>query len=282
MTGACGQGPAPPGHGRRPGLSVPAALVVRRLCLQRQSASRLGRRPASRCQWFIEAGDNTAIQRGPDARSGVAPDGHGVATGTRHLGRPGGRSLSTSSAATRSRSSCCCRLRCRASSPASPLRTTFTTFDVSTRSDDDHRRPRHLLRGRRLQQRLARLRRLPGSLEEASADLGADSFTTFRNVTMAGIGSRRSGRRIARVRAVVRRDHRHHLHRRRRHADDPDVDLCGHPAAERAAGGQRRRPRRWCSSACYPRLHGVSASAATSLGPPALNETRSTPYTAHA
>ncbi|HYI21762.1 MAG TPA: ABC transporter permease [Candidatus Limnocylindrales bacterium] len=36
---------------------------------------------------------------------------------------------------------------------------------------------------------LARLRRLPPSAEEASADLGADSFTTFRRVTMAGIGT---------------------------------------------------------------------------------------------
>ena len=35
----------------------------------------------------------------------------------------------------------------------------------------------------------ARLRRLPRSPEEASADLGADSFTTFRRVTFAGIGT---------------------------------------------------------------------------------------------
>ena len=34
---------------------------------------------------------------------------------------------------------------------------------------------------------VARLRRLPRSPEEASADLGADSFTTFRRVTMPGI-----------------------------------------------------------------------------------------------
>lgn len=36
---------------------------------------------------------------------------------------------------------------------------------------------------------LARLRRLPRSPEEASADLGADSFTTFRRVTLPGIGT---------------------------------------------------------------------------------------------
>lgn len=34
---------------------------------------------------------------------------------------------------------------------------------------------------------VARLRRLPRSPEEASADLGADSFTTFRRVTMPGL-----------------------------------------------------------------------------------------------
>jgi putative spermidine/putrescine transport system permease protein len=36
---------------------------------------------------------------------------------------------------------------------------------------------------------VARLRRLPRSPEEASADLGADVFTTFRRVTMPGMGT---------------------------------------------------------------------------------------------
>jgi putative spermidine/putrescine transport system permease protein len=36
---------------------------------------------------------------------------------------------------------------------------------------------------------IARLRRLPRSPEEASADLGADSFTTFRRVTLPGMGT---------------------------------------------------------------------------------------------
>ena len=34
---------------------------------------------------------------------------------------------------------------------------------------------------------IARLRRLPRSPEEASADLGADSFTTFRRITLPGM-----------------------------------------------------------------------------------------------
>ena len=36
---------------------------------------------------------------------------------------------------------------------------------------------------------VARLRRLPRSPEEASADLGADAFTTFRRVTLPGMGT---------------------------------------------------------------------------------------------
>jgi putative spermidine/putrescine transport system permease protein len=36
---------------------------------------------------------------------------------------------------------------------------------------------------------IARLRRLPRSPEEASADLGADVFTTFRRVTLPGMGT---------------------------------------------------------------------------------------------
>jgi len=36
---------------------------------------------------------------------------------------------------------------------------------------------------------VARLRRLPRTPEEASADLGADGFTTFRRITMPGMGT---------------------------------------------------------------------------------------------
>ena len=45
---------------------------------------------------------------------------------------------------------------------------------------------------------IARLRRLPRSPEEASADLGADFFTTFRRVTLPGMGTAlRSGGLLA-------------------------------------------------------------------------------------
>jgi putative spermidine/putrescine transport system permease protein len=36
---------------------------------------------------------------------------------------------------------------------------------------------------------IARLRRVPRSPEEASADLGGDSFTTFRRVTLPAVGT---------------------------------------------------------------------------------------------
>ena len=88
---------------------------------------------------------------------------------------------------------------------------------------------------------IARLRRLPRSPEEASADLGADAFTTFRRVTLPGMRHRPAVRRPAGVRPVVRRDHRHELHGRCRHPDDPDVDPVRPSSARRAAGRERRR-----------------------------------------
>ena len=68
---------------------------------------------------------------------------------------------------------------------------------------------------------VARLRRLPRSPEEASADLGADTLDDLpahhaaRHAHGAAVG------RAARVRPLVRRDHRHQLHRRRGHQTIP-------------------------------------------------------------
>ena len=71
---------------------------------------------------------------------------------------------------------------------------------------------------------VARLRRTGTSLEEASQDLGADGWQTFRNVTLpvSALGAR--GGRAARLRALVRRDHRDHVHRGLG-ADAADLDL---------------------------------------------------------
>ena len=47
-------------------------------------------------------------------------------------------------------------------------------------------------------------------------DLGADTFTTFRRITFPAIRTALLAGGAARVRAVVRRDHRHELHVRTR------------------------------------------------------------------
>ena len=71
---------------------------------------------------------------------------------------------------------------------------------------------------------IARLRRVPGSLTEASMDLGADGWQTFRFVTFPTISTALISGGAARVRALVRRGDRDHVHRRRpEHAADLDL-----------------------------------------------------------
>ena len=59
---------------------------------------------------------------------------------------------------------------------------------------------------------LARLRRTAGSLDEASADLGADNWQTFRYVMLPQMRTALLAGGAARVRALVRRGHRDRLH----------------------------------------------------------------------
>ena len=61
---------------------------------------------------------------------------------------------------------------------------------------------------------VARFRRTSPSLIEASMDLGADGFQTFRHVVLPNLAHGAARRRHARLRAVLRRGDRHHLHRR--------------------------------------------------------------------
>ena len=61
---------------------------------------------------------------------------------------------------------------------------------------------------------IARLRRMGINLEEASADLGAGVWTTFRLVTFPQLRSALLAGGAARVRAELRRDHRDDLHGR--------------------------------------------------------------------
>ena len=90
---------------------------------------------------------------------------------------------------------------------------------------------------------IARLRRTSGSFFEASADLGATGFQTFRYVTLPVDRDRSRRRRPARVRALVGRDRRHVLHgRRAEHAAAADLRL--HPAGPEPADRERDRARR--------------------------------------
>ena len=83
---------------------------------------------------------------------------------------------------------------------------------------------------------IARLRRVPLSLEEASMDLGADPWRTFRRVTLADDLDLARRRRPARLRAVLRRGDRHHLHRR----CPEHAARCGSSAPFASARGCRR------------------------------------------
>ncbi len=87
---------------------------------------------------------------------------------------------------------------------------------------------------------VARFRRLSGSMLEASADLGANGFQTFRHIVLPNIGTVASGRGDAGLRAEFRRGHRHHIHRRPA-ADAADLDARGARASAPASRDQRRR-----------------------------------------
>ncbi|WP_278257882.1 aldehyde dehydrogenase family protein [Nocardioides convexus] len=89
----------------------------------------------------------------------------------------------------------------------------------------------------------ARLRRLGTSLEEASADLGAGVFTTFRLVTLPQAPLGLARRWHARLRALLRRDHRDDVHRRRGCEHPADLDPQQHVPPEPGTGRQRRRGR---------------------------------------
>ena len=87
---------------------------------------------------------------------------------------------------------------------------------------------------------IARLRRSSPSIEEASKDLGADTWQTFRYVTLPVVRTALLAGRPARVRPVVRRGDRHDLHGGHR-ADAAHLDPRQPAAAEPAPAGQRRR-----------------------------------------
>ena len=116
----------------------------------------------------------------------------------------------------------------------------------------------------------ARLRRLGGNLEQASMDLGAGPFTTFRLVTFPMLRSALLAGGAAGVRAVLRRDRRDHVHRRRRRSRrcrSGSSRTCSGPTRRRSSTSSRRC---WCCVSAVPiylaqRLSGdtVSTGVAT-------------------
>ena len=88
---------------------------------------------------------------------------------------------------------------------------------------------------------LARLRRTGTSLEEASADLGRRHVPDLPPGHLPGGALGAVRRRAARLRAVLRRDHRDDVHRRPGRADPADLDLRQPVPAQPGAGRQRRR-----------------------------------------
>ncbi len=93
---------------------------------------------------------------------------------------------------------------------------------------------------------VARFRRTAWSLVEASMDLGANGFQTFRYVVLPQIATALHGRRHVGLRPLLRRSDRHHLHRRAAvhpaHLDlQPTRPSPGSPRHQRG-GRLRHRP----------------------------------------
>ena len=76
---------------------------------------------------------------------------------------------------------------------------------------------------------IARLRRMQPSIEDASMDLGANGWQTFRYVLLPELRSALVAGAPARLRALLGRGHRHVLHRRRpEHPADLDLGQSAH------------------------------------------------------
>ena len=152
----------------------------------------------------------------------------------------------TSSAATRSACWSSCRSRCPASSPVSRSTTSSAPIlGVPLSICDRRHRARHLLHRDGVQQRdrpaAAHRARTSRRRRPTSAP---GIWTTFRLVTFPQLRSALLAGRPARLRAELRRDHRHHIHRRVRRDDAADLDPEQHVPAEPGADRQRRS--RWC------------------------------------
>ena len=87
----------------------------------------------------------------------------------------------------------------------------------------------------------ARLRRMGGSLEEASADLGATGWQTFRMVTLPNMRGALLAGALLGVRAELRRNRGHDIHVQSRRADAAPLDLRQPFPAQSGPSRQRGR-----------------------------------------
>ena len=87
---------------------------------------------------------------------------------------------------------------------------------------------------------IARFRRLSGNLIEASMDLGANGFETFRHVILPQIGTALLAGGMLAFALVLRRGHRDDIHRWSA-VDSADMDAVGADPAAAAPGDQCRR-----------------------------------------
>ena len=235
------------GARRSPSCYIPIVLIVP-LRVQRLERARAGRSTSCTTKWFSVALTTTRTCREalwlslqgrrsarPRSRSSSAPLAVVRASTALPLLRARRRSRSCSS----------CRSRCPGSSPGMALQ---LVLHVPSGIDfgllDDHRSAtRPSASSSSTTTCVARLRRVPASLERGVdgprrgrlADLPLrDAARDAATALLAG--------GAARVRALVRRGDRHHVHRRARSNTLPIWIFGNHPPRPAAAGGERRRP----------------------------------------
>ena len=183
-----------------------------------------GRRRASRSHWWSEAAHNTGARDALLDRREGGDRGDAARARARHARLAAPCSATGSSAARRSASSSCCRSRCPASSPASRCNSAFRQVGIELGLLHADRRPRHVLHRRRLQQRAGPA---AAPVAQPRGGLGRPRRRPLPDLPLRDVPAdahRAAGRRAAGLRPQLRRDRRHHVHRRRRHRDAAAVD----------------------------------------------------------
>ena len=199
--------------------------------------------PGLTLHWFEVAFARSDIWAAMRLSLAVASRRHAAGAGARHARglRAGAQPLSRQADASRCCS--CCRSRCPASSPASRCcRRSSSPGSIRASGPSSRATPRSASSSSTTtSSRACAAFRRAGSRRRWISAPTAGRPSALRAAAAGGHGVAR--RRHARVRAVVRRDHRHHLHRRARaHAADLVLQRAV-PAARRPGHERRRRDR---------------------------------------